>query len=130
MKIRTVALGVLITAVGIPALYGFTLGFFFVLGHLGYGDPGADVTFENTTGETIAPYMGGNRMFDHIAAGESRSVVVLEDSWNNHLKALDQSQQVVWQADITWDQLKQMGYHIVIGAPAPTTDESPVPTPE
>lgn len=69
-------------------------------------------------------YEGGHQLFYYIPSGESDTVVILEHDWHEHLTALNESKQLVWEADITWDQLQEMGYLVVI------QPESPTPTPQ
>ena len=48
--------------------------------------------------------------------------------WEEHLVAKDGSGKIVWEDNITWDELKELGYRIVIGpSPAAPPTASPVP---
>ncbi len=80
-------------------------------------DPGATITFENATSRTVVVYADGRPLVHgnaDIPPGESVAVADGESSWQEHLSALDENKQLVWEADITWGQLKQMGFLVVI----------------
>ncbi|MGD0114999.1 MAG: hypothetical protein ABSC13_03205 [Dehalococcoidia bacterium] len=80
--------------------------------------PYADVTFVNQTGGAISLYENDTPM-GRYPVGET-TFRKSGRFWGERLSARDDTDSLVWQADITWDQLKEMGYRIVIEAPAST----------
>jgi hypothetical protein len=62
-----------------------------------------------------------------LAAGLTFKIVESRQFWKERLSARDENNAVVWEADITWDQLKGMGYLVVIQPESATPTPQPTP---
>jgi hypothetical protein len=85
-------------------------------------DPGHTVTYENQTSRTVTVFLHGN---PEVTLGpfENKDGGILEFVRPTTFEAKDESGNVIYSATLTWEDLKQRGWKIVI------TENVPSPTP-
>lgn len=87
-------------------------------------EPWPGVTWENATPQRVAVYKDGKFAF-RLEPQESQDVLASEDVWRPDVRVVAEDGRVLLEDHITWDELKKMGYRIVITDPA---SSSPGPT--
>ncbi len=93
-------------------------------------DPGAQVTYVNMMDKAVWVYRDDG-FVTSLPAGESDTLGTLQSVWKKHVTAKDDEGRVVWEDEITWAELEELGYRVVItanptGTPTPQTGRAPV----
>ena len=76
-------------------------------------EPWDVVEYSNETEHRVSVYKGGEFQFK-LGAGETRRFNVTEEVWLNEVRIVTDDGEVVFQDDITWDELREMSFRIVI----------------
>ena len=84
------------------------------------------VKWENATSQRVAIHRGGEYAFS-LEPHESQEVSTSEDDWRPEIRVVAEDGRVLLEDKITWDELGQMDYRIVITEPVhPVSPTSPV----
>lgn len=86
--------------------------------------PGATITYTNSTSFPVRVY-GDGGFITSLAPGESRRLSHHKHQWDEHVSAENAEGEVVWEDQITWDELEDSGFRIVIS----DRRDTPGPTP-
>ncbi len=82
-------------------------------------DPAPGVTYQNRTGQTIA--VSRDRFYEFMMEpGETTTYGTLEYSGSRVFEAWDENGNVIFSVTLTWEELRQQNWTIVITASAPT----------
>ena len=93
-------------------------------------EPGHLAEFENATPYRVTVYKDGTREFSLEPYEAKNPVGSFPEHWSPDIKVVAEDGRVLLEDHITWDEVKQMGYKIVItDPPSPTPTPSPVATP-
>jgi len=94
-------------------------------------EPWPGVKWENATSHRVAVHEGGEFAFN-LEPQESLEVSASEDDWRPDVRVVAEDGRVLLEDEITWDELGEMDYRIVIleptpGSPTLEEESSPVP---
>ena len=87
-------------------------------------EPWPPVEYVNATSQRVTIYEGG-KFFCSLEPHQSNEAHASEDVWRPDIKVVGEDGRVLLEDHITWDELKHMGYKIVITDP----QHPPSPTP-
>jgi hypothetical protein len=87
-------------------------------------EPGRIPEYENATSQRVTIYKDGMPAFS-LEPGESTGIAMFEEDWLPDIKIVAEDGRVLLEDHITWDELEEMGYKIVITDP----EHPPSPTP-
>ncbi len=76
-------------------------------------DPGAGITYENRTTETVE-LVDGNEFLGPIPPGESVRFTTFEFVGKRLLQARTLAGELVYSADLTWEEIREMDWTVVI----------------
>lgn len=77
-------------------------------------DPGHSVTYVNNTPYRLRIYDAKDRLVAELEPFEMNTGTELEHLWTGRRVAKTQDGRVVFQADLTWEELKAQDWRIVI----------------
>jgi hypothetical protein len=87
-------------------------------------EPWPDVEWENATSHRVAVYEGGKFEFN-LEPHEIQPVSTSEDDWRSWIRVVAEDGRVLLEDEITWDELREMDYRIVISEPVPASPTPP-----
>jgi hypothetical protein len=88
-------------------------------------EPGRIPEYENATSQRVTVYKDGIAMFSLEPHG-STTIPMFKEDWLPNIRVVAEDGRVLLEDHITWDELKKMGYKIVITDPLSST---PTPSP-
>jgi hypothetical protein len=94
-------------------------------------EPGRIPEYENATSQRVTVYKDGRGQFS-LGPHESTTIPMFKEEWLPNIRVVAEDGRVLLEDYITWDELKKMGYKIVITDPSaatPTSTPSPAATP-
>jgi hypothetical protein len=91
-------------------------------------EPGRIPEYENATSQRVTIYKDGIAAFS-LEPHESTKIAMFEEDWLPNIKVVADDGRVLLEDHITWDEVREMGYKIVITDPEHPPSPSPTPSP-
>ena len=92
-------------------------------------EPGRIPEYENATSQRVTVYKDGIANFS-LEPHESTTIPMFKEDWSPNIRVVAEDGRVLLEDHITWDELKEMGYKIMITDPAHPPSPTPTPSPE
>lgn len=90
-------------------------------------DPGHRIAYDNQTSQTVTVFRDHTRIAT-LAPSEKKEFSTLEFSGARTFEAREQSGKIIYSEELTWEELKERGWKIVItGTRSPVSSPTPIP---
>jgi len=86
------------------------------------------VGWENATSQRVTVYAYGDFEFD-VQPHQTKNIVSPASHWRADIRVVAEDGRVLLEDHITWDEVREMGYKIVITDPEHPRPRSPTPSP-